>query len=413
MGDRMKSDENVPVVESLIDTRGRDAWPYYEAMHKHGPIGWDAGAKSWVVPSHDLCRKVLLDEGRFPRPNATVADDTYLQVAGRRHMTVLSSEDHDRMHKWWVSLLAPRKIDELREQVVRPIVAQTLDRMQQRGPRVDLAQDFAGRITIRVIAAMLGLPWEDEKWVSECRTVMDDTQAFIDNMRFGLTEEIVQRALAATQSMNELLDPFIDTRRSGDGEDLISRLWRDGPGLLPDWSNEDVRTFSRSVFFGGTDTTKDSICGAMFLILSQPGLASTLVAGGRPAIERFTEEALRLQGPVQFRARTVAADTELGGVQLKRNDMITTLNAAANRDPGHYGCPHAVDLARPVARDHFAFSVGRASCVGAPLARAELQESLLAILARFPNIRLDAQAPAPSESGFAFRSIAPLNVLLE
>jgi len=405
----LKQERAGPPAETLLDTIGQDPWPWYEAMRQRGDVAWDEGAKSWIVTGYDACRTVQLDEERFPRPNAAQADALYLSVMGKRHMTVLSNEEHERMHKWWLRILSPRVVETWRASLVGPIVQQTVARIASRG-QAELATDFASRITIRVVAAVLGLPWQDEDWIASCRREMNDIQAFIDNMRFNLDQGIVDRALAATARMNALLDPFIMGRTDGKGEDLISVLWRDGPELLPGWSDDDVRTFARSVFFGGTDTTKDSICGASWLLLSEPGLIARVRDGGRPAVNQFTEEALRLQGPVHLRARVAAVDAEVAGVAVHKGDTLTTLNAAVNRDPKHYGCPHHVDFERKTAMDHFAFSRGPASCVGAPLARIEIQEAVQALVSQFPDLRLDPDQPAPAQKGFAFRSIAPLHV---
>jgi cytochrome P450 len=131
--------------------------------------------------------------------------------------------------------------------------------------------------------------------------------------------------------------------------------------------------------------------------------------GGRAAVERFAEEALRLNGTVQFRSRRVTADTQLAGVPIAKGQMVVVILMAANRDPKTFGCPHALDMERLQPRNHLAFLTGPRTCPGATQARAELVEGIHAVLQRFPTIRL-ADAGKPAFHGFMMRSYGSLQV---
>jgi cytochrome P450 len=128
-----------------------------------------------------------------------------------------------------------------------------------------------------------------------------------------------------------------------------------------------------------------------------------------PAVERFAEEALRLNGTVQFRSRRVTADTELAGVPIAKGQMVVVILMAANRDPLVFECPHAVDIARPQPGNHLAFLTGPRWCPGATLARAELTEGIHAMLQRFPALSLVDPAEHAFH-GFMMRSYGPLRV---
>jgi cytochrome P450 len=133
----------------------------------------------------------------------------------------------------------------------------------------------------------------------------------------------------------------------------------------------------------------------------------------RAAVPRFVEEVLRLNGSVQFRPRLVTADTELAGTPLKKGDMVVAFLLAANRDPGHYECPHAVDLDRKVPTDHIAFNYGNRICLGAALARAELRTAITQALDKFPHLELDPDAEPPMFRGLLHRSYRPLHVRVD
>jgi len=129
------------------------------------------------------------------------------------------------------------------------------------------------------------------------------------------------------------------------------------------------------------------------------------------AIRRFVEEALRLFGAVHFRPRVANQDVELAGEAIKKDDHLLCVNLSANRDPARYGCPHAVKMDRASPRDHLAFHSGPRTCIGAALARAELQEAVRAVLDRLPDLRPDPSAEPPTFKGFLMRSYRPLHAL--
>lgn len=148
-------------------------------------------------------------------------------------------------------------------------------------------------------------------------------------------------------------------------------------------------------------------------MLESPSLAETLRNGDSETIERYAEEVLRLYPSVHHTRRLANQDFELMGAQIKKEDRLFMLDAAANRDPARFGCPNQVDLERDAWREHLAFSVGPRTCAGAALARAEMEESVSKLLERLPNLRLDPDAEAPTLRGFLLRSYRPLHALFD
>ncbi len=120
-----------------------------------------------------------------------------------------------------------------------------------------------------------------------------------------------------------------------------------------------------------------------------------------------------MQGGVVFRHRRATAGTEIGGVPIKAGDMILVVLIACNRDPEAFECPGKVDLERRLPRSHIAFSYGPRTCPGSNLARSELTAAIRRAIDRFPNMRLDQEAPPPAMHGFLMRSYRPLNVVVD
>ncbi|WP_223172253.1 cytochrome P450 [Microbacterium sp. NIBRBAC000506063] len=208
--------------------------------------------------------------------------------------------------------------------------------------------------------------------------------------------------------LDDMLRPFVDARRHSDAPDFISETWRSGSTLLEDWGERDTLGMVTGMFFAGSDTTMHTLSNAFVLLLTNDELIQRVRTGGDDTIERFAEEALRLHGAVQFRLRKVNHDTEIGGVHIGKDETVMNLHAAANRDPGQFAHPGSVVLDRQSPKrpqDHLAFSFGPRSCAGAALARAEVQETVRAVLEWFPDIALaDTAEPIGPYTGYALRS---------
>ena len=163
--------------------------------------------------------------------------------------------------------------------------------------------------------------------------------------------------------------------------------------------------------FAGSETTVHSLASAFNVLLTQPEVKDQIRAAGDKGIPNFVEEIMRLYGPVQFRTRKANEDIEIEGVLIPRDGAVVSAQGAANRDPKKYPNPNAIDLNRRAPRDHIAFNSGPRTCVGASLARMEMQEAVKAFLERIPDLRLDPAEPMPSLHGFQLRAFAPVKAV--
>jgi cytochrome P450 len=374
------------------------------------PVGFDERLGAWVVTTYEGCRQMLSADVVDFRHVDQATDPFLVKLSGgARQLKFLYGDEHHRVHHWWLRAFSPKAVAPLQETLIRPIVDVTVDRFVESG-RAELWSDVAARIPVRAIAAMMGLPFEDDPWIEEIAHQLDLLAEFFDK-RFLADEQIRSTALAATERITEILLPTIRARRKAKGTDMISRLWAVGPSLLDSWSEEDVITHVHNMFVGGKDTTTLAIANAVYLLVTEPHLVETLLADPSK-VEQFVEESLRLEAPVQFRVRLTAKDLDLEEVRLQGGDTIVPLIASAGRDPLKWG-PDAdeVKLDRPLARTHMAFLYGPRTCVGAALARAELNEVVKVVLSRIPDVTLDPDAPAPEYAGYVLRAHRPLNVV--
>jgi cytochrome P450 len=263
---------------------------------------------------------------------------------------------------------------------------------------------LAYRIPLPVILRMMDLP-TDPELLERYNRVAHSFGA----MRWELTTnpdptgEVRERARALSQEMRDILMPFLEARRDGTGDDLISRLWRDLPGLIEGGDDDDA-VFSNltTLFEAGIGTTAGAIGDVLYHLMREPRYQEIL-REDESRIPAFVEEAVRLAAPGHYIARQVAADTELFGARLRRGDMLHAMILTANRDPKRFDCPHEVDLDRRAVRGHFGFSHGPRHCAGHAVGRTELQEVVRAVVHRLPGLTLDPDQPAPVRGGAGAR----------
>lgn len=394
---------------TLRDTTDSEPFAEYESLRATG-ARWDPVLEAWLVTSYTGCLAVLSDKTRFRHPYAETADENMRELEGRRQLTMLHGDEHERVRRFWLDALAPTQVAAWRSTLIRPIVDATIGRLRPSGA-AELAEELCEQVPVRVIAAVMGLPWDDDSWIAQCKHLMAAKVAFLEGRDRDHDGRLARDGAAAIQELNELLRPYVAERRDAIGSDLISALWREGPRLLPDWGEQDVVDNVQGTFFGGADTTSHLLANGLFTLLTDPPLQDRLRDLDTDTINHFAEEILRLYGAVQFRPRLATTETNLDGAAIRPADPIYAVTSAANRDPAKYACSEALDLERRAPRRHLAFGFGERSCVGHALARQELREVVAAVLTQLPDVRLDPDGEPPSFRGFLLRSFRPLPVL--
>lgn len=408
---------------SFLSTYDKDPYGFYaDAIARQqvdGPVFWDEGLQAWLVTSYEACKDVLKrDDASFFMPERLGESRKILEEAqgGPRQILLMTGDEHTRMHNLWLRMFSPRRAEEWRAAVIGPIADGLIDRFIARG-RADLVADFTQLLPIRVIAAVTGLPWQDDDWLAECKRLNDAVNAFFA-ARLGLSktgdpaeqQRVNQAALEASRKLNDMIMPFVEARRDGNGDDLISQMWREGKEALADFGAIEARAAVRVMVQTGSDTATYAMTNALYLLLTQPEVRRKVAADGEAAALRFVEESIRLHGTVHFRSRVAIEDTTIAGCPVMKGEAVMPLIATANRDPAWYPEADRIDLERKTARDHLGFHYGIRMCVGAALARAEILEAVQRLLVRLPDMGLDPAAEPPQMRGWLFRSFRPLNV---
>ncbi|HWJ36808.1 MAG TPA: cytochrome P450 [Steroidobacteraceae bacterium] len=396
----------------LQELADRDPFPQYEAMRTNGPVVWDKSMNAWLVLDFKLCRYVELHEEDQFRTMYADADPLLIEIkGGKSNITVTQGEQHQRLRRFHTSLLSFKALESYKKNIVTPIIEHSIAHVAKKPGAADLTADFGDGIPPRVICALLGMPWQDDGLIDKTLQLHEVIMQWIG--RGYRDPESIAKARAASRSINELLLPYIRERRINPQDDFISRVWLQAPAEYGELNEEDALSICRELYLGGADTTVHGIANSLYLMLWNSE-ARQAVASDRARINNVVEEAQRLYGSPQYRYRRANADCELGGVSIRKNEVLILLHGAANRDPERFGaCPAAVDLAREKPGDHLTFNFGPRSCVGAGLARMEMHGALNAVLDRLPNLRPNISAEAPRYASQFMRSFRPLNVLFD
>ncbi len=395
-------------MDSLKDVKEKDPYPFFEERLARGPVSWDEGMNAWLVVGYDESRYVQLHEEQFAHPYAQLAGaaDVY---GGPSGVLLLQGEQHHSVHNFLLKHFTPMRVNGYRTSFMADLIARRLDAIEGR-THVDMATELLDVVPSDVIAAMLGLDWQDKELMAKCR-IWNKTM-FRWTETFGEDEEAYIAARDAAAQLNDVLRPVIRERRLEAKDDLISILYHQGTGLLDTWGEDEVLAQARVLFFAGTDTTAHFLKNTLYLLLQYPEYQDQL-RGDEAKIVDFGEESLRFIAPVQFRVRVATQDVEIGGQLIRKGDRVHPVNAAANRDPHHYERADDFDPHRGNVKDHVAFNVGPRYCVGAALSRGEEIEVFKQLLERYESMRWDEDAEPAQFRGYMPRSFSPLNVVLE
>lgn len=375
----MKSLDEAPYVNILSPRFRRDPGSILEPLRSTSSvINTPIGA---LVIRRDLVHKLLADA----RLRTALLDVVTLQgvTSGRVFDQAKSSllnvdgEGHRRLRQLVNRALTPRAIDRHRpmmREVFAELIAPAIDRS-----RCELMAEVADHYPTMVISRLLGVPSEDHEsfaaWSRAMTWVLSfDLRAHFEEAEWGTT------------AMDDYMGRLVEVRRRAPQDDLVTALVQAeeaGDRL----SITELRTLLSGLVFAGIDTTRHQLGLAMALFAVHPDQWSLL--SRRPElVPQAVEEVLRVRGAIMTVPRTTVEDVEVEGYLLPAGTLITLSLRAANFDPAAFETPERFDIT--VERQpHLTFGSGPHYCLGANLARAELQEALTLLSSQELRIVLD------------------------
>lgn len=353
--------------------------PYWEPLRREQPlqrVTLPYGGEAWLATRYQDVRKVFADR-RFSRALAVAPGAPRFLPHQPPADAVLSVEgpDHARLRRLVGKVFTPRRVE-----AMRPLIQSTADRlldaMEEIGPPADLVEDFSLPFAVSMICELLGVPPEDRKrfctWSDALLTTTAHTPAQVrDHM----------------MQMHDYLGGLVAQRRTRPTDDLIGSLVtaRDAEDKLTE--GELVR-LAEAILIAGYETSASQIPNFLYVLFRNPHLLERL-RNDHDLIPDAVEELLRYVpiGTVDGFPRTATEDVELGGVLIRAGETVVPSMGAANRDPELFADPEELDLTRS-PNPHLGFGAGPHHCLGAQLARVELQITLTTLFRRYPRLRL-------------------------
>lgn len=390
-----------------------DPYPTYARLRARPGIG-ASPELGWLVARHADVTAVLHDRrmasgplnaalyASLP-PAASRAIEPF-QVSMSHNMLFQDAPDHTRLRRLVSQAFTPRRVQQLRETVAEI----TRGLLAGRGPgdSLDVIGELAFPLPARVIASMLGIPWDD---LDQLKRWTDDGTDFLGNARTSPSPiELATRTGASYTALMEYFREQAARHRAEPGDDLICAMLAiedDGQRM----SEDELLSTCGLLFSAGHETTTNLIGNGLLALLRHPEQLQAL--RDEPAlIPAAVDELTRYDSPVQFIYRVSVAPVALGLTTIPAGQLVTLLLGSANRDPEAFPEPDRLDVRR-APRHYVSFGTGAHACLGGFLARLEAAIALEQLLALGPGLRL-AGEPLIWHPNPIFRGLERLPVTL-
>ena len=361
--------------------------PDYALLREKCPVAHielPDGTLAYLATRHADVRQVFTDprfsraaaagENRPTRELGSLAEDSLIGMDPPRHTAIRRVVSHAFTY---------RRVEALRP-VVATLIDGMIDRLEAAGPGADLIRYVSAPLPIYVISKLFGIAEEDHDRVRQW------SDALVGD--WDADPETPRAALAAFGEM-------IAERRRNPGDDLMSALiqaW----DAQEDLTERELISVTAGIFVGGHETTTNQINLFLLVLARHPEQFARLRGDDPEAVARAVEELSRfiqLGDNGVLLPRVTTEEVELGGVRLPAGSAVLPAIVSANRDSSVFADADRLDLTR-ANNPHLGFGAGPHHCLGAALARMELQEALGALLRRLPGIR-----PAVPEEQLRFK----------
>jgi unspecific monooxygenase len=394
-----------------------DPYPLLTELREQTPIFWEPRWRKLFFTRYEDIAFLLRDKrlGRsmlhilsqeelgWPPPDPRLTAFNQFQ----NHI-VMEQEppDHTRLRGLVSKAFTPQRVEGMRAKITA-IVNRLLAQVQANG-QMDLLRDFAEPLPVTVIAELLGVP---EAYRQQLRPW---SAAIVKMYEVNTSDAQAQAAEQAVTDFSNLLRVLADERRRQPQDDLITALVQaeeQGDRLT------EAELIANCIFLlnAGHEASVNGLTGGMLALFRNPDQLHLLKAAAQqdnaPLFRTAVEELLRYDTPLPLFERWVLQDFTYNGVELKRGTEVALLYASGNRDPRRFPLADHLDVTRS-DNPHLTFGLGTHYCLGAPLARLELQVALETLLRRLPTLQLAIpDQHVQYNGGFVIRGLSALPVL--
>jgi cytochrome P450 len=365
-------------------------YPTLNRLRERARVFFDEGRERWFVTRHEDVRGCLRDKrlGRNFRHVMSAEEigvpplDPRWQAfwdVERGSLLWLEPPDHTRIRRLVAAAFTPRSVEALRRPA-HDLAGELLAPLAEAG-EMELLHDYAQPYSIAVICRLLGVPLDRR------RDLLEWSHRMVKMYELDVPPEAALEANRAADEFRAYVRELIRDRRVNPGGDMVSALVgaRVDGGRL---SDDEIVSTVIVLLNAGHEATVNTLGNGMLAFARHPEQWARVVSGEVTA-QNAGEEMIRFDPPLQLFERWVLSDDfSIGDTQIPRGAKIAMLFGAANRDPQTFDRPEEFDPGRADAGQHIGFGGGIHVCIGAPLARIELQASINAMRRWWPDFEL-------------------------
>ena len=373
-------------LEKLTPEFYANPYPTYRALRETDPVKRLPNGSYFLTRYDDLVAAYKNTKAFSSDKKKEFSPKYGASLLYEHHTTSLVFNDppaHTRVRRLIMGALSPRAIAGMEPDLVR-LVDRLLDAIAAKG-KVDLIDDFAAAIPIEVIGNLLDVP-QDER-----EPLRDWSLAILGALEPVISPDAFARGNKAVGDFLLYLEGLVARRRAKPGNpdrDVLTRLIQ-GEDNGERLTEKELLHNCIFLLNAGHETTTNLIGNGLVALSNHAGEKTRLIE--TPAlIKTAVEEMLRFDSALQLFERTATADLEVADVVVPAGEKVAVLLGAANRDPTVFEDADALDVARD-PNPHLAFGVGVHFCLGAPLARVELAESLRLLVTAYPRLQLSGR----------------------
>ena len=379
-----------------------DPYPTLAELRKAGPMVWHEPSDRWLATTHDAVTRVLRDRA-FGRIWADWDPTDEMEPFNTLHRNqMMESEDqaHRRLRGLVAAAFGRGHVERMRPRI-NDLVTQMLDDLDPTGT-VDLLSQYAEPLPVYVIADLLGVPRADHVQLRAW------SQAIVRMYEHDVDQTVREEAVAASVAFADYVRELLVERRTSPGDDLVSDLLaeRDGANHL---SDDELVASVVLLLNAGHEASVNVFGNGAHALLTHPDQLTRVTSGAVPMATAL-EELIRYDAPLQLFERTATADADVADVTVRRGQKVACLMGSANRDELVFAEAATLDVSRD-PNPHVGFGLGVHFCLGAPLARLELEITFRRLLERWPDLEL--ATPAPRRPTWVLRGLDRLDVHLE
>lgn len=361
-----------------------DPYPVFNELRKPKKLLWSDRLELWLAPTYELANTTLRARtlGRIYQDK--LPQDEWEVFNWLHSDSILDSEPpkHTRLRALVQKAFTPGRIESMRpnvEQLCEQLLVEAQAKLEQQG-HFDVLADYAEPLPVLVIADLLGVPRDMapdlRRW----------SQDIVKMYEFQKTREQELAAQKAGFEFSQYIAGLAKDRKQNPKNDLITALVEveeQGEKL----NEHELIAMCVLLLNAGHEASVNGFGNGMVALFKHPEQLAQLANNPRELSATALEEMLRFDSPLHLFERTATADTQIGEVTVKAGEKVGAMLGCANRDDEVFQNAQSFDIKR-TPNTHIAFGAGIHFCIGAPLARLEMNTSLPLLFEKFPKLQL-------------------------